>query len=267
MIVLLTVVAALVIAIVTCGATFLVRDIEAYNYYENAPDYDARVISAANIKKNTSMFFIDEAAVKNRVESAYANVGVINVERKFPDRVSINYVVYDSSFQYLNGAEYYQCFASGRIGGSTSAPMGGYFIIKPRGETSSTLGDYFQGSDGYDFGLVMTIIDYLHSTALNDKQIAERIDFIDFSRDGYVYIRTAAGCSIEIHGTDGDFARLLDDGWSIFADPDPELPVSKATGTIRTYVSRSDPDNPSIKHTYSPTDGESYYRQNYILAD
>lgn len=274
LIVLLSVVAALVLIIIVCGATFLVRHIESYSYYQNSPEeYDSLVIDAAGIKKNSSMFFIDEQMVKEKVEAAYPNVGVINVERKFPDRVSINYVVYDASFQYLSGSQYYQCYSSTKVGSSSTSPIGGYFIAKLRDKGSQTVGETFQNSEGYDRRLIVAFIDYMHTTGLNDKQIYERVDFVDLSRDGYFYIRTKAGCGIEIHGTGDEFTSLLDKAWSAFADPNPELIdpdtehfISRATGTIRSYISRVDADNPTIKVTYRETDGEKYYIDNYVNA-
>lgn len=272
LIILLSVVAALVLLIVVCGATFLVREVESYSYYENSPvEYDKMVIDAADIKHNSSMFFVDEEGIKNKVETAYLNVGVINVERKFPSRVSINYVVYGESFQYLSGDKYYQCYSSCRIGGSSSAPVGGYFVVKPRDKASDTVGEYFQTDDGYDRNLVTEFISYLRSAALIDENIPALIDYIDLTRDDYFYIRTRAGCSIEIHGTGKDFTELLDKAWSVFVDPDPQLGdpetqhfVSKATGLIRAYVSKANADAPEVKVTYSETDGDAYYIENYV---
>lgn len=272
LITLLSVVAALVVIIIVCGATFLVRHVESYSYYQNSPEeYDALVLDAAGIKKNSSMFFIDEQGIKQKIEKAYPNVGVINIERKFPDRVSVNYVVYDSSFQYLSGNQYYQCYSSGRVGGFSTAPVGGYFIVKPRDKCSESVGEAFQAAGGYDNRLITAFINYLHTTALNDKQIYERIDFVDLTRDGYFYVRTKAGCSIEIHGTGDEFTELLDKAWSAFVDPNPELTdpatehyISRATGTIRAYVSKLDADNPTVKVTYMETDGDKYYIDNYI---
>ncbi|MCM1368539.1 MAG: FtsQ-type POTRA domain-containing protein [Roseburia sp.] len=266
LIALLSVVATLVIVIIACGATFLVRHVEAYNYYESSPEFDEKIIDAAAIKTNSSMFFLDELDIKNRVESEFVNVGVVNVERKFPDRVSINYIVYGSSFQYLAENGYCQCYASGRIGSTSNAPIGGYFIVKPRNTVSESVGSYFQSSDGFDRNIVNTLIEFMYSTGLNDRQIAERIDFVDLTRDGYVYIRTSAGCSIEI-GDDGEmFGALLEEGWSCFADPKPDSPVEKSAGLIRTYVSRIDADNSKITNTYSATDGDAYYLEKYVNA-
>lgn len=265
LIVLLSIVASLVLIIVVCGATFLVRHIEAYSYYQSSPvEYDRKVIEASGIKRNSSMFFIDEVGVKKRIEKEFYNVGVINIERKFPDRVSINYVVYGNSFQYLTSDGYVQCYSSGRIGSTSSAPIGGFFIVKPRDTVSKAPGEYFQDKNGHDRRLVEQFIAYLRNTALDDRQIAERINFVDLSRDGYCYIRTRAGCSIEIKGVGEEFPSLLDDAWSAFVDPSSDHVISKASGTIRAERVLIDPDAPKNRVTYSAEKGEEYYQENYI---
>lgn len=125
LIILLCVVAALAVIVIACSATFLVRTVEAYNYYgyyENDDNYDKMVVDASGVKRNSSMFFLDESDVKKRVEGAFANVGVVNVERKFPDGVCINYVVYKRLFQYRVADKYCMCYSSGRIGTVSDEP-------------------------------------------------------------------------------------------------------------------------------------------------
>lgn len=269
--------------IVTCGATFLVRKVDAYSYYGDVVvdgrNYDSLVIEAAGIKKNSSMFFLDETAVKKRVENAYANIRVVNVERKFPDRVSINYVVYENSFQYEHGGRYYQCYASGRIGGSSNGKMSGYFTLKPRGATFTARGDYFQNADGLDRKTVDAFIKFMYKKGLNDRQINERIDFVDLTREGYVYIRTTAGCSIELNGELADFNAMMSRGWNIFVDTDPESPVSsRVSGLIKVWISKAGDGSGSVKSSYVKVGAEigknedgsikyysdaSYYAENY----
>lgn len=264
LIILLSVVGVLVLTIIVCGATFLVRHIEAYNYYEVSSEYDAGVVAASGIKNNSSMFFIDEKKAIERIEKEYPNVGVINIERKFPDRVSINYVVYQNSFQYLKGDKYYQCYSSGKVGGTTSAPVGGCFVVRPMGDVSDKVGSYFQSRDGYDFDLVKRFIDYMYTVPLNDKQIADCINFVDLTKSGYFYIRTRGGCAIEIRDTGSNFNALLNGAWSIYADPNPSLPISKATGIIRAEVVRTDPDNPKYRYAYDENYDQADYIRDYL---
>lgn len=282
LIVLLTVVTVLIVVVVTCGATFLVRNVYAYSYYGNAEggavNYDARIIEAADIRKNSSMFFLDEQAVSDRIEKAFPNVRVVNIERRFPDSVSINYVVYENSFQYENGGSYYQCYASGRIGGVSATKMSGYFTVKPRGATSDVVGEFFQSRDGYDRKIMDAFISFMYSKGLNDSQINERIDFIDLTRDGYVYVRTKAGCSIELKCGADDFAKLMDRGWSLFVDPNPDSAVTtRISGLIKVWTSYAS-DSPTVKSSYIALGAEigvnadggkkyysdaSYYLENY----
>ena len=282
LIVLLTVVTVLIVVVVTCGAAFLVRNVYAYSYYGNAEggavNYDTRIIEASGIQKNSSMFFLDEKAIAERIENTFPNVRVVNIERRFPDSVSINYVVYENSFQYENGGSYYQCYASGRIGGTSTAKMNGYFTVKPHGRTNTVVGEYFQAQDGYDRKILDAFIAFMYNKGLNDSQINERIDFIDLTRDGYIYIRTKAGCSIELKCGVDDFAKLMDRGWSLFADPNPDSAVvTRISGLIKVWVSNAG-DSPTVKSSYIALGAEigvdanggkkyysdaSYYLENY----
>lgn len=254
------------LCIVVCGATFLVRHVEAYNYYVDSPDYDDKVIEASGIKTGSSIFFIDEDSVKQKIESAFIDVGVINIERKFPDRVSINYVVYDELFQFAGGDGYLQCYSSGRICSTSSAPQSGYFIVKPRDKANTEIGSFFQDASGYDMSIIKRFTDYMHSAGLIDAQITERAAFMDLTRDGYCYIRMRSGCSIEIKGTGDEFSALLDDGWSVYAEGKPDFPVNREAGLIRVWMSKSDPDGAKPRVTYSPDDNEEYYLENYVRA-
>ncbi len=265
LIVLLSVVLVLVLLIVTCGATFLVRSVDAYSYYETdgEEDYDKGVISAAGIKMNSSMFFVDEAEVKSRVEKAYPNIGVINVKRSFPDKVTINYVVYEKSFQFQNGGRYYQCYSSGRIGSSSQAKMPGYFTVKLSGETSTAVGSYFQSKNAADRKALDAFIAFMYDKGLLDFQITQFTDFIDLTRSGYIYIRTVAGCSIEIHGALSDFYRLMDRGFAIYKDERTE----QATGLIRVEINRSETAADPIRSTYiRPSADNNYTDEGYYAS-
>ncbi|MBD5132131.1 MAG: FtsQ-type POTRA domain-containing protein [Clostridiales bacterium] len=236
LIVLLSVVLALIVIIVATGATFLVRNVEAYNYYgytDGGLDYDSYVIEAADIKRNSSIFFVDEEEVKNKVERAFPNVGVINVERKFPDRVSVNYVVYERMFQYENDGRYYRCYSSCRIGESSAEAAGDVFNVKTNNPTATAVGAYFQSAGSYDRKIIETYISVMRNKGLIDRQISSHVRFIDLTREGYVYIRMSSGCSIEIHGSVDDFAKFLERGFDIFADTKAE--INKISGLIRVW--------------------------------
>lgn len=286
LIALVAVVTALVITIITCGATFLVRHVETYNYYVDSPDeYDQKVVDASGIKLNSSMFFIDEVGVKANIENAYFDVEVINIERRFPDRVSINYIVHDSAFSVVSGTEYLLCYASGRIGNVlsvTGSRPAGYFEVRPKSAVQNEKGGYFQDPDGFDYKTVKKFIECMQSYRFRAKQIASVVDFIDLRREDslntYMFIKLSEGSAIELHcRTDRfetRFESLFDDAWSIYSDPrhvftDPEtgasITVSPSKGLIRVYETKPDTDKPEIKHTYSETtDVETYYRDNYL---
>lgn len=253
LIVLLIVVLVLVTLIIVCGATFLVRHVDAYSYYENPQieQYDKNVIAASGIKNNSSMFFVNETEVKQRIEKAYPEIGIINVKRGFPDRVTINYVIYEKLYQFQNGNKYYQCYSSGKIGSESDTLLPGYFTVKPMGATATAVGKYFQDNNGKDRWYVDTIIAFLRSKGMIDYQINELISFIDLRRVGYVYIRTNAGCSIEIHDKGGDFTAMLDRGFAVYANTDPSFTdVVKVHGLIKVYPNMSEGAEDPVRCVY-----------------
>ena len=271
----LIVVLVLVLLIVIFGATFLVRHVDAYSYYEHPQieEYDKKIIKAAGIEPNSSMFFVDEAAIKRKVEDKYPDVEVINIKRSFPDRVTINYVIHEKMFQYQNGGKYYQCYSSGRIGSVSDTQLSGYFTVKTAAATSVNIGDYFQSSSGKDRRYVDAIIKFLRNKDMVDLSIIQFIDFIDLRRDGYVYIHTQPGVAIEIHDNGPDFTEMLERGFAVYKQADPTVTgVEQACGLIRVYPNFSQGDD-AIKCTYTapnsdPNKGalhndDEYYAQYY----
>lgn len=268
LIVLLSVVVVLILSVVICSATFLVRDVDAYSYYKNGDteEYKNGVVAAAGIEMNGSIFFVHEDEVKARVENIYPNINVVNVKRSFPDRVTINFVVYEKLFQYRFGNEYYQCYSSCRIGETATEPLNGIITVKPRDEINTKIGAYFQNSDGYDRKMLQVFIDFMRRKGFSDESLMIQFaEFIDFRRDGYVYIKTNAGCCIEAHCDASSFYNCLELAYSAYVNP--ETVVGDQTRG-RYLVSAS-----SDKIVYTrpgvgsyPEDEAEYYRQWYEAA-
>ena len=268
LIALLSVVGAIVVLIIVSCAVFLVRDIDAYTYYimseELEAQYKNKVIAASGINYLDHMFFIDEVGVKQNIESAYYDVEVINIERKFPDSVSINFVIHDNLFQIEKDNSFYQCYSSGRIGSVSTAPLGGYFTVKLSSGISTKPGQIFQNKNGYEYKTLMSFISYLRSTGINDKQIAERIDFIELRKENNIMIRTRAGSYIELEDVRDSFIPMLDRGWSAFVAA-PQLSGSDYTSPSRGVfhvIPRASGD--SFVTSYIDCDGELRYHENYL---
>lgn len=286
LIILLSIVFSLVLVIIVCGATFLVRDVQAYSYYVDSPkEFDKKVISAAGIELNSSMFFLDEPGIKNRVESKCADVvigdkhygaEVINIERKFPDKVSINYVVHEELFQYRStSGEYFRLFSSGRISRKVEATFddfNDFITVRLRDATTDKPKAYFQGSNGFDRKSMKILVDFMHTVNVMDKNMSGFIDFIDFSyTDGYfsyMYIKTSAGCAIELYDVSEHFHENLDamlhEGWSAFADKGHDT-VNPSSGKISVYMKRSTA-KPVPTMVYAPNYIDDDYARDYLGA-
>lgn len=285
LIALLSIVTSLVLILIVCGATFLVREVKAYSYYVDSPKaFDKKVISAAGIDMNSSMFFLDEAGIKKRVESKCADVviddrhygaEVINVERIFPDKVSINYVVYDELFQYLStSGDYYRCFASGKVSrkvSPTSDDFGSFMTVRMSGATADKPKSYFQKSGSYDRRALKRLIDFMHSVRVSDKQMPRWIESVDLTRDDghmrYMYIKTAAGCAVEVYAESKEFLdrvdTLLHYAWSAFADPQPDLSIDRSRGKISAYTVKNS-GKPEVRIVYDDEYDDDDYRKDYL---
>lgn len=275
LIALLSVVAAIVVLTIVSCAVFLVRDVGAYTYYvmsdELDEEYKNKVIEASGIEYLDHMFFIDEVGVKQNIENKFYDVEVINIERKFPDAVSINFVIHDKAFQIEKGNSVYQCYSSGRIGSVSTAPLGGYFTVKLGGDIATEPGQIFQSDSGYEYNTVMKFINYLRSTGINDKQIAERIDFIELRKKNYVMIHTRAGCYIELENIGDDFVPMLDKAWSAFVAPTHTIiatdgstyTTSPSVGTFHVRHDRSSSDN-TLVTSYIASDNYEHYYSRYV---
>ncbi|MCH5351186.1 MAG: FtsQ-type POTRA domain-containing protein [Clostridiales bacterium] len=270
LIALLSVVGAIVVLVIVSCAVFLVRNIDAYTYFimsdELEAEYKNKVIAASGINYYDHMFFIDEAGVKRNIENAYFDVEVINIERKFPDGVSINFVIHDNLFQIEKGNSFYQCYSSGRIGSVTTAALGGFFTVKLSGNVSTKPGQFFQNPDSAEYKTLMSFINYLRSTGINDKQIAERIDFIELRKQNNVMIHTRAGSYIELEDVRDSFIPMLDKAWSAFVAA-PQLSGSAYTSPSRGvfHVIPRASDGTFVT-SYIDCDGELRYYEKYLSS-
>lgn len=278
LIALLSVVAAIVVLTIVSCAVFLVRDIEAYTEYVVSEElenrYKDKIIKASGIEYLDHMFFINEDEVKRNIENAFYDVEVKNIERRFPDGVSINFVIHDNLFQVQKDNKFYQCYSSGRIGSVTTESVGGYFTVKLSSDISTQPGKVFQGSGAYEYKIVMSFINYLRSTGLNAKQIAERVDFIDLTKKDLkkIMIHTRAGCYIELRNIGDDFTAMLDYGWSAFdsaptkSENDESIMTNPSQGVFIVSHDRSS-NNRDFTYSYGATingnTGDVYYAKNY----
>lgn len=102
----------LTVLIVVGSVLFSVNTIMGYCYNDTDPALTRRVVDASSskLKTGTNIFLINEKEIINQIESEIANVKVVNIERKFPSSVYINFyrikeyfaVKYDGVYLYIS---------------------------------------------------------------------------------------------------------------------------------------------------------------------
>ena len=92
LIVLFSVLCALTLLVVFNSVLFSVRHVRAYCANVQNSAYAEQVLAAHGIKRAESIFFVNKKQVAAQVESKVPQVRVLNVEKKFPDRIYINYI-------------------------------------------------------------------------------------------------------------------------------------------------------------------------------
>ncbi len=92
LIILFSVLLAVTLLVVFNSVLFSVQHVQAYCANRANPSYTQEVMDNHRIKKGSGIFFIDEKSVAKRIEENVPHVRVLNIERKFPNRVYINYI-------------------------------------------------------------------------------------------------------------------------------------------------------------------------------
>ena len=92
LIVLFSVLCAITLLVVFNSVLFSVRHVRAYCANVQNSAYSEQILSSHGIKRGESIFFVNKKQVAAQVERRVPQVRVLNVEKKFPDRIYINYI-------------------------------------------------------------------------------------------------------------------------------------------------------------------------------
>ncbi len=217
LIIMFSVLAALVLLVVLTGVVFSVQHIDAYCYNADDPELEAQVQASTGVKKGRSIFVIDEDAVAKSVEEKTDyKVAVINIERKFPNRISVNYVKVMPYAYVSDGEEYYEfgnnlriisvsseepqnrikVFMSGDAGGETGAQVA-------EGEQADTLTQLLNGF--VRLGYSGTVVS---AGGEQTAEMCDMVELIDMRFESSIYIKMRAGCVLQLIGKTDIFSKL-----------------------------------------------------------
>lgn len=247
LIALLLVIITIVILVVVLSVVFTVRNVSAHNYVNDNDGYSETVAEASGIKKGSSIFFIDEDGVKKAVSKTLPQIDVITVERKFPDRVTLHYMLREKSFEYFYDGNYYGCYSNGRIGAQSTQSLGvGYFLVKFSGAANTEIGSDFVEKASLQYKRVMNFLSIMHDYGYSDLQMSELFTFVDFTVTDRLYVSMKTGCGIDINGSSENFERNLNIALEAYLSHDS----IKSSGVFIIGDTKS---------YYSPTNASDYY--------
>ncbi len=207
LIVLFSILSFVTLLVVLSSVCFSVQKVYAYCYNDYDETLNGRIESKEvnGISRGGSIFMLNEKKITAKIENELSEVKVINIERKFPNQVYINYVkilpyiVLDTEsdallvsnecevLRHIEKQEHYLDYIK---------------LLTDTNPESDKNGDKLFKEDSGDYMLVSGILDTIERMDLHST-VVEMFEFIDtrlFKTDNLVYIKTRIGTYIELMG-------------------------------------------------------------------
>ena len=210
LIVLFSILAFLTLLVVLSSVIFSVQDVYASCYNDENEAYDSAIASQEvnGISKGKSIFLLNEQKAIETIEANYSDVKVINIERKFPNQIYINYV---RIFPYI-ALETDDCVLyasnSGKIlskGDKLEAYAHHIKLISSSPPSSVIPGETIYAENTTEYALVSGILGTIERLDLRNVMV-DMFEFIDISyaeNEGTVprvYMKTRTGTYFELQG-------------------------------------------------------------------
>lgn len=222
LIVLFSVIFAVTLLIVLSSVIFSVQNVYAYCYNSTGADTSEAVLSSHKIKKHSNIFMLNEGDVVDSVNTAVPNVKVINIEKKFPNKVYINYIELKEYVKiYADNVTYY-CSNDGKIlrkvdGVDTSSAA---IELTIKGKLLTTdVGENFKSDNPNDINLLTSVLDSLSRLGYRED-VVDLISKIDISGNVNIVLTTKTGMKWRLVGAEYMLDKMV-----------MALSVYSATGT------------------------------------
>lgn len=193
----------LTVLIVIGSVLFSIKNVVGYCYNAEDAELNAKISSASvnGISVGSNIFVLSEKKIIDKIENEVPNVKVINIERKFPSSVYINYIKIEAYFEVnINGEHLYVSNDCKILSSSLSPLPEKYISLLFNGEPDSTKEGNRLFSPSSDlFSIVNETMVTLSRLEKHDN-IIEIFDIVDlrFVDINLLYLKTSAGVSIEI---------------------------------------------------------------------
>lgn len=226
LIVLFSILAFLTLLVVLSSVIFSVQNVYASCYNAEDEAYDEIVASNEinGITKGKSIFLLNESKAIEKIESNLSDVKVVNIQRKFPNQVYINYV---KIFPYLAvETENAVLYASndGKIlsKGEKCESYPDYIkLIADSAPSSENVGDKLYADSAPEGAIVSSILGTIERLDLRNVMV-DMFEFIDVSQANVegvvpkVYIKTRTGTYFELQGGEANIDKKIRFAVSVF---------------------------------------------------
>ncbi len=245
LIILFCILFAVTTLIVLSSAVFSVRFVYAYCTNDDDQELCEQVadFNVNEIKTGRSIFLLSEKKIIETVESKMPQVEVINIERKFPDRVYINFRKLFPYYAIAAGEQTLLAGYDGKILSTTDDPDKYIKFTALSAPTETSAGktafaaDSTEGKFITKFTETIDKLQILEYTSLQKKmEIFESIDISRISSNREFFVKMRTGTEIEFSGDLDDLVPELRLALSTYFDREDNYMNKK----MRVYFNRSE---------------------------
>lgn len=238
LIIVFAVIVALALLIVLTSVIFSVRHIDTYCYNVDTKDITdeeiSDIIDSSGIKTGRSIFTLSVSEAANKIEKEIPGIDVINIERIFPNRISINYVRISPYLEIEQDGTFYQCSNDGKIVSSSDTSEGNLIeLVLGVPLSAPAPGQGMASADPSEINAVKDVIAALARLGYRNEMV-ELIGKIDTSREAAMFILMKSGAVIQVLGRSNIYEKV-DLAMTLYVRYDQY----KLSGTITVYQ-RSD---------------------------
>lgn len=217
---------SLTLLIAIGSAVFSIRRIDAYCYNSEDKEILDTIVNGKEEGQRSirewlvgrSIFTLNEKELIKEVESRFAGVKVINIERLFPNRVSINFIKLYDYFEIGFGDKFYVFGKDGKISEALDEYSPDYIRVMMNLESEP---EDISGNE--NFGRLIELTDALERLDYRGSD-SVIIDFIDFTKaKDKIFIKMRSGVFLELQSYE-NLSEKLRKALSLYvAHPDHRL--------------------------------------------
>lgn len=189
---------SLTLLIAIGSAVFSIRRVDAYCFNSDNEELKTQVLKNKDKLIGKSIFTLNENKLIAEIESEVGGIKIVNVERLFPNRVSVNFIELFPYFEIPYGGKYYVCAVDGRVLHKLDESYGKGIIrlLMPLGRDLEVGGSVL---DNTRFECLQDMISMLERLDFRETEATAIIKTIDLDySDSSIYVTTHTGVVIKL---------------------------------------------------------------------